>query len=83
MVSAPVVHASHGSAETILGGLHFDNPVTFQGDRPVMGESKKIECARDPRARSRPAPWKTEDENERVSSWSDGLSGHTCRNASG
>ena len=28
----------NGTAESVFGGLKFDNPATLQGNRPVMGE---------------------------------------------
>jgi hypothetical protein len=39
---APLVHTLNGSAESVFGGLKFDNPVTFLGNSPIVSESKQV-----------------------------------------
>jgi len=42
----PRVNAPHCSAESISGGLEFDNPVTVPGPYPVVGEAQQVKSPR-------------------------------------
>ena len=46
IVLTPLVDVSDGATEAISGGLEYDNPVTFPGACPIMGESQKVKGTR-------------------------------------
>ena len=45
VVPAPLPERLHGTTESLLGGLPFDNPIPLARLGPEVGESEKIECA--------------------------------------